>query len=99
MIRSIAEVATSAHPPKGASQSHLRDFILALGWDSPKAFKEFKMSPEHQQLVTSLGINLDKAHTRIMVFEDSSFSYGLTSDAEIICPRNLNETAIFSVRS
>ncbi|UPL01354.1 hypothetical protein LCI18_012288 [Fusarium solani-melongenae] len=85
LTRSKPGVTPSACPPTGASQSlSPQDYILSLGWNSPEAYQEFKASPEYQQLMDNLGINLTQPHTQIIIFENLNFGSISTPNTEIL---------------
>ncbi|UPK99702.1 hypothetical protein LCI18_010637 [Fusarium solani-melongenae] len=57
------------------------DYVLAVGWNSRMAYEEFKISPQHQQLMDNLGV--DTTNTQIIVFTNKMFGRGFTPNTEL----------------
>ncbi|KAJ4172719.1 hypothetical protein NW754_002922 [Fusarium falciforme] len=58
-----------------------QDYVLAVGWNSPTAYEEFKSSPQYQQLMDNLGVDI--THTQDIIFTNKMFGRGFTPNTEI----------------
>ncbi|KAF7557136.1 hypothetical protein G7Z17_g886 [Cylindrodendrum hubeiense] len=60
------------------------DCFLAVGWESPKVYDEFKRSPQYEKLMANLGANSMDPQTHIIVFSNTMFGYGSGPNTEIL---------------